>query len=261
MRLVCLVLVAACGSGGGFPDANRIDSPPELGSFSIQWSVTDANHQPIPCDRVGGISMTVTYHNRAYSGALTEAFTCSTGSGTANGVIVGSYDFDYELDASDGPLATIPGPRAVAITSGQTTTLDPVTFAVDATGALALTITTGHAGGNCAGGAGITSTTITLVHATSGACEPLTLAISAGATQPAGNYTINCAAPTAGPCIDHDQTLTATGVPSDAYTIHVRGNVGTAACWSNNDALQVPALGKTLTRSVNLADATGMTGC
>jgi hypothetical protein len=265
MRLVLGLLLGACGSGGGFPDANIIDSPPETGAFSLAWTVTDANQQPISCDRIGAVALTVTYHNRAYSGAQTEVFTCATGSGMGTGLVVGSYDFDYELDATTGPLATVMGPRQVTISSGQTAALPRVSFAVQAVGALDLTLQTGKSGGNCGAlatmGAGITSTTITLVHSTTTACEPITLAISAGATKPAGSYVIDCTTPVVGPCIEHDQHLTAPSVPSDGYTIHVRGNIGATPCWSNNDTLQVPALGKTLMRGLNLVLATGTTGC
>ncbi len=265
MRFVPLVLLAACGSGGGFPDANSIDAPAPTGAFSLAWTVTDAAHQPITCDRIGAVALTVTYHNRAFSGALTEVFDCATGFGTGTGLIEGQYDFDFELDATSGALATAPEQTPVQITANQTVALNPVSFAVDATGGLALTINTGKPGGNCAPatsmGAGITSTTITLVHTSDGSCAPITFAISAGATQPAGNYTINCAAPAVGPCIEHDQMVTATGIPSDAYTIHVRGNEAATPCWSNNDAFQIPAAGMTLMHGVNLAFATGMPGC
>jgi len=131
MRFVSLVLLAACGSGGGFPDSNTIDSPPELGGFSLQWTVTDSNHQPITCAQVGAAGVTVTYHNRAFSGALTEVFNCATGNGTGTGLIVGAYDFDYDLTTDHGvELATVVGPRDVQIMAGQTTALDPVTFTV-----------------------------------------------------------------------------------------------------------------------------------
>ena len=59
MRLVLGLLLGACGSGGGFPDANIIDSPPETGAFSLAWTVTDANQQPISCDRIGAVALTV----------------------------------------------------------------------------------------------------------------------------------------------------------------------------------------------------------
>jgi hypothetical protein len=46
------------------------------------------------------------------------------------------------------------------------------------------------------------------------------------------------------------------------YTIHVRGTVmGGTVCWSNNDSLQVPPMSQTLTKTLNLAYATGTTGC
>jgi len=49
MRLACVFFVAACGSGGGFPDARPPDGPPPMGAFSVTWTVTDAMGKPIPC--------------------------------------------------------------------------------------------------------------------------------------------------------------------------------------------------------------------
>lgn len=266
MRRAALILLAACGGGGGFPDAKPIDDAPSpTGSFSLAWTVDDQSNAQIPCDRVGATSLTVTYHNRAFQGGQTEVFDCATGMGTGDGLIAGQYDFAFELDAISGKLADAPSQLMIDIPAGTTTPLQPITFAVDATGALALTMSAGKPGGNCAAitamGAGITATQITLTHQASGACEPVMFMISAGATLPASSYTVDCAAPVNGPCIDSDQTLTAMPVPSDGYQIHVNGLVGASPCWFNLDTFQVPALGQTLTRSLNLAYATGMPGC
>lgn len=255
--LGALGLVGACGSGGGFPDAPGRDGPPANGTFSLAWSLTDTNGGPLTCDRIGAQEVTVLAHNRAFEGGLTEVFSCSTGSGTSEGLVPGTYDLQFELDGASGALATAPPQLGVMIPSGGTAQLAPLTFAVDATGALALNLSTGKPGGNCgatsAMGAGITGTTITLVHASDGACAPITLQVSAGASGTAGTYTINCTTPMTTGCLEADQTLTAAGVPSDNYTIHVTGLVGASACWTNNDSIQVPALGKTLMRTLNLA--------
>jgi hypothetical protein len=87
------------------------------------------------------------------------------------------------------------------------------------------------------------------------------LGISASSITGAGasSYTINCATPMLGPCIETDQTISATA-PSDSYTIHIVGKKGASNCWTNNDSLQVPPLGQTLTRQLNLG-ATGAAGC
>jgi hypothetical protein len=153
-----------------------------------------------------------------------------------------------------------PGQHAVTLTANQDTPLQPLGFMVDATGGLALTLATNRTDGNCAaqpGGGGIANMTITLVHSSDQSCEPVTFAITGG-----GAYTVDCATPSVATCIDSNQTLTVMSVPADAYTIHVGGALGNGAtCWSNNDSLQVPAAGQTLTKTLNLAYATGTGGC
>ena len=145
--------------------------------------------------------------------------------------------------------------------------LTPLAFSLDATGAVSLALNSGAGGGNCGlvanNGAGITATTITLVHNSDSTCEPQTLDISASTITGAmaSTYTIDCVTPVAGPCIETDQTISASAVPADGYTIHVRGKIGTASCWSNNDSLQVPPLGATLQRTLNLSYASGTAGC
>ena len=261
--MLCLLgLVAACGGGGGFPDARVIDTPVPTATFTLAWTVVDASSQPQPvaCDPIGAVSVTVLAHNRAFDGGTTEVFTCSTGMGQSQTLPEGTWDFDFQLSSASGVLATAPGQHGVVLTSGQNTALTPITFTVDATGKLALTLATNSAGGNCASqpsGGGIANTTITLVHSSDGTCAPLTFMISGG-----GTYTVDCTTPVQAGCIDSTQTLTVPSVPSDAYTIHVRGILaGGATCWSNNDSLQVPPQGATLTKTLNLAYATGTTGC
>jgi hypothetical protein len=262
-----LVVLAAgaCGGGGGFPDSRPPDNPPPNGSFLLNWSVVDTKNANVTCGQVGATNVTAAYHNRAFEGGATEVFVCSTGTGTGGGLPPGIYDFTFELDTQNGALATAPVQSGIEIVSGGTTRLTPLTFTVDATGAVALKISSGKSGGNCGAtamnGAGITQMSIALVHASSGTCEPVTFQISAGATRPAGTYTVSCASPVLAPCIESDQTLSVASMPADAYTIHIRGNEAATTCWSNNDSLSVPAQGATLTRTLNLAFAMGTPGC
>jgi hypothetical protein len=261
MRMLCLLgLVAACGGGGGFPDARVIDAPVPSATFSLSWAVDDTSSQPVACDKIGAASVTVLAHNRAFDGGTTEVFTCPTGMGTSQTLFPGTWDFDFQLTSATGVLATAPAQHGVVLTAGQNTPLMPLTFMVDATGGLALTLATNRTDGNCAaqpGGGGIQNTTITLVHSSDQSCEPVTFTIGGG-----GTYTVDCANPVQAGCIDSTQTLTVTSMPSDAYTIHVRGLVaGGTACWSNNDSLQVPPMAQTLTKTLNLAYATGTLGC
>jgi hypothetical protein len=261
MHRVCVLgLLAACGGGGGFPDASpKIDAPPPSATFSLTWSVADMASAPVACDKVGAISVTVLAHNQAFEGGTSQVFTCATGMGTSQKLPPGTWDFDFQLTSQSGVLTTAPGQHGVVLTNGENTELTPLVFTVDPTGGLALTLATNRAMGNCAAqpdGGGITSTTITLDHASDLSCAPLTFQISGG-----GTYTVDCANPVVAGCIDQDQTLTVTSVPSDAYRIHVKGFVGATACWTNNDSLQVPPEGQTLTKTLNLGYATSTPGC
>ncbi len=260
MRSLCVLgLLAACGGGGGFPDAKPIDTAAPTATFSLAWTVSDSSNAPVACDKIGAVSVTVLAHNRAFDGGTTEVFTCATGSGMSQALPPGTYDFDFQLTSIGGTLATAPTQHGVELVDGQNVALAPLAFSVDATGGLALTLATNRTGGNCAAmpsGGGIGGMTITLVHSSDLTCAPVTFMISGG-----GTYTVNCNTPVDAGCIDQTQTLTVMGVPSDAYTVHVKGMVGGATCWTNNDSLQVPAQGMSLTKTLNLAYATGAPGC
>ncbi len=262
MRRALLVLVTACGGGGGFPDAPGIDAAP-LGKFSATWSVVDQNNQPLSCDRIGGQTMTVLVHNKAFEGGSTQIFTCGTGMGESQPILTGTYTFDFELGGTVGLLAKSTVQDNVDIVANTTTPLQPLLFQVKATGGLALNLVAGNAGGNCENGANIQGFTISANHNSDSTCEPLTLNIAAGATKPAHTYTIDCTTPVVtNYCIEADQQITVTGVRSDEYTMHIRGK-GTNGmdCYRNDDTIQVPPLDKTLTRTLNLARQTQITGC
>jgi hypothetical protein len=259
---LCLVL-AACGGGGGFPDAPSVDDTgPPTGTFSVAWSVVDQNSQPLSCDRIAGQTMTVLTHNLAVAGGATQPFSCSTGMGTSEALVTGTYEMNFELAGTFGLLARGPEQVPVEIRANEKTELAPVTFQVEALGGLDLKLATGKAGGNCGpvanGGAGITTVSITLTHNSDGTCQPLQLSISNnGMGTGGGTYMVNCTNPVERACIEADQSITAVGAPSDSYTIRVRGKVGATVCWSNSDTIQVPPLSGVLTRTLNLAQQPG----
>jgi len=258
--------LAACGGGGGFPDAPPADSSGPTGTFSVTWSVIDQNSQPISCDRISAQAMTALTHNLAFEGGSTQIFSCNTGMGMSQGLVPGTYEMDFELvSGMFGSLAMGTKQVPVAITANANIELAPVTFQVEALGGIGLKVATGKVGGNCgavsAGGAGIGQMTITLNHNSDLTCEPITLNISDGATQTGGTYTIDCTTPMVRGCIESDQTITAMGVPSDSYTIRVRGYVGANVCYLNADSIPVPPLNQLLLRTLNLSQQTQTPGC
>ena len=265
-------LLAGCGDGGGFPDAVPIDQPPASGTFSLMWSVKDPNGATLDCAEIGAQAVTVVTRNKAVQGGSTEVFTCSTGAGTSQGLMPGTYDLDFELggvggDPQTGILATSPKVQNVVIPSGNNVPLTPITFTVNATGGLKLNLSVPNKpGGNCGttvmNGAGITGMTLVLQHQGSGTCEPVQFTYAANATRPGGTYTVNCASPVVAPCIESDQQLTATGIPAGNYQLHIRGQIGTASCFTNDDTIPVYPLGRDVTRTLNFASApAGTPGC
>jgi hypothetical protein len=259
-RLAYLAFAGACDSGGGFIDA----SDPN-GAFAVRWGLQDTNQRPIQCDEVGAVTMRVAAQSRIGASSDVELFRCSQTSATSQGVPAGRYDADFELDDVSGKIASSPSQLAIDIHAGQTTQLQPLTFSIDATGTLSLSIASGQPGGNCGAtamnGAGITGTTIVLRHV-SGSCAPTEFAYPADSMLEAGNYELSdCQRPPAAPCIEADQPLTVSGVASGRYTIDVRGMIGSVDCWSLTSQLVVPPLGRTLTQTLMLAYATGTPGC
>ena len=231
-----------------------------MGTMSLDWSVVKmADGSRIGCDQVGAVTVTLVLRNRAVQGGFTEVFSCSTGMGTTPMIPIGTYDVRFELTGVTGLIAMGAEQMGIVVGANTNTTLSPVTFTVNAVGGLDLRIDALKTGGNCAsvasGGAGISQFSITLNHASGGACEPATLMI--GSTP----YTINCGAPMRVNCFDSATAVTAANLPSDSYVIHVRGHQSAADnCYVNDDSIRVPPNAMSLMRTLNLAPSGGA-GC
>lgn len=258
------VVVLGCGSGGGFPDAPAEAIPLGPAKFTVEWKVADTSGAAIDCDKISGAAVTATLTSKSMVGGFTEVFTCSTLMGTSQTFQPGTYDVSWELDDTFSKvLATAPTQTQVTFPPDGNVTLTPLAFTVDATGKLNFSVTTNKPGGNCGTGTDggkIDAFTISLIHGNQGACEPVAFTITAGATRPAGSYTIDCTTPATTACIESDQQLMATSVPSDNYTFDIRGKTGGVDCWKNGDTVKIPANGATKTTSLNLAP-TGNPGC
>lgn len=256
-----VLCLAACGGGGGFPDAPPSPDGIPTGTFSLDWSlVRMSDGSPITCNEVDGTTVTLLLRNRGFSGGFTEVFSCNTKTGISGPVPVGAYDVNFELTGPSGTIATAPEQRGPVVTAGNTTPLAPVTFAINAIGAIDLELDAGKPNGNCDTlanmGAEISGVRITLNHAAGiGACEPATIMI--GSTP----YTIDCATPVTTGCIEKTTAITGS-LPSDNYQIHIRADQAPnrVDCFVNDDLIQVPANNKTFARTLNLASS-GTGGC
>jgi hypothetical protein len=251
-----------CGDDGGFPNDGGIP-PIATGSVAVAWSITDLGGQPLTCDQVGASTVALTLHslNRVYG--VADSFSCGNSPSTSMSIESDVYDASFELHGANLVPVLGADQSQVTVTEGHTTQLAPVAFMVSATGNLVLQLAAPPLTTNCMPtgmmGAGINTDTITLQDA-GGTCQPVTFVRSRGGAT-VGSYTVSCDAPASAPCIENDETLTATNVPSGPYTIHIRGQIGAASCWTNDDSLPVPAQGASLTRTLNLAFAAGTPGC
>jgi len=257
--LACGGACGGCGSGGFPVDASLPDAGVP-GTVTATWSLTDLAGAPIQCNQVGANTVSLELHSASGAFGVPASFTCANSPSTSQPLDPGTYNVSFELRGLSVTLATAPDQNAVTVLPGQDTRLSPVTFVVDAKGSLVLSLAAPPAIKNCAGGAGMTGTTITLVH-TGGGCAPVTFQRARGATS-IGTYLVNCSSPqVAMPCIESDETLTVASLPSGPYMIHVRGKLNAADCWKNDDALQVPPLNQTLSETLNLAYQAGTLGC
>lgn len=253
--LVGLIALASSGCGTCSSDV------PARGSMAVAWSITDRDHKPATCEQVGASTVVLRLRNRAGDVSL-ASFTCGNSPSTTE-IVAGPYEIAFELHAVDGAtLAGAPGQSTVAVSAGQVTTLTPITFALDAKGILAIAIAAPPATSNCkspaAGGAGMTTNTITL-ETSFGSCAAVTFIRTRGGA-PAGTYTVECGSPATAPCIEKDELLTVLSMAPGPYVIRIRGAIGGVRnCWSLDGVLEVPP-GATVTRTLNLTHF-GAPGC
>jgi hypothetical protein len=250
-----LAAAASCDCrGGGFPDATTVPDAPLPGAVSLAWSITDLNGAPVSCDQVGATTVFLQLRGQNSASGVAVSLSCNTGSGISQAVAPDTYHVSFELHSGSLTLATAPDQNTVVVRSGAPTALAPVSFQVDAVGNLVFSLAAPPQPSNCKPpgmGAGITATTLTLVHTGDG-CAPVTFTRSRGTTV-LGTYTVNCGSPVVTSCIENDEALSATGIASGPYTVHIVGKVGANDCWTNDDAVQVPAQHQTRSATLNLA--------
>jgi hypothetical protein len=237
------VLVAACGDGGGLPDARVIDGTPPGGTLSLTWTLADGD-TAVTCDQVGAATVTLSIVPVDQPFGITEAFGCTSTRGTTGVIAAGAYDVTVSLGGG-GAVAPSIRRLGVEVRSNADTALEPVAFDIDATGGLRARAAAFGVTGNCMAapaGAGIDGITLRL-RTSAGACVPTTFAVSAGAALPATTFMDDCAAPTPAACIDADQDIVVASAPSGRYRFAIEGLVGGTACWTASPAVRIPAGG------------------
>lgn len=254
---LALLLGASCSSGTGLPDAGAQDAAPATGRFSVTWTLQDGD-RALTCADVGGTLLTVEVTGPEVSIGYVEAFTCAAGEGQSKALPPGVYDLAFELVGKSGTLAT-PASQRITVTGNGVVAATPLAMSLAATGTLSTKLVAGAVANCAANGANIGAMSIVLEK--NGSCVPATFTIAAAGGRPGGVYTSTCAInPPTTACIERDQTVTTT-VGSGAYTVKVRGLVGTSPCWLAAQLADIPPLARTLMADIGLAYQQGAVGC
>jgi hypothetical protein len=121
-------MLAACGSGGGIPDAARSDGP-GIGELSVAWSLVDGNAQPTTCEQAGATSIVVSIVDQTSAAQFSSTFACTLGTAVSGALTASSYELRFSLLGASGTLATA-SPQTVVVTADHTTQLAPIQFVV-----------------------------------------------------------------------------------------------------------------------------------
>ncbi len=130
MRLALAALCAACGSGGGFPDAAKPPPPPDPGSISLDWKLQDSTGQPVTCMQVNATTVFVDLRDADTAEAFSATFSCPLGTGISGALPASTYDIRFSLINNNGTIASAPPQDAVVIQPDKTTQLTPITFVI-----------------------------------------------------------------------------------------------------------------------------------
>lgn len=232
---------AACGDDGGTPDATPIDAAPQTGTISLSWSLTDGD-SAVTCADVGAVTVRLTATPSGGSIAAVDALSCAGLAGTSRGLPIGTYDVVVGLYATAGSLATPVMAGSVEVTEGADKAIGEVEFTVIPTGGLSFNITNATGDANCATSgapnAGLGEMLIELRDTSTSECIPATLEVAAGASTSARTITVDCTTPV--PCIEADQDITATGVPSGNRTLELTADLGGLGCFTRSSQFTIP---------------------
>ncbi|HEY1558421.1 MAG TPA: hypothetical protein VGF94_26535 [Kofleriaceae bacterium] len=128
--LALIALVAACGGGGGFPDAHPFQDAALPGTFRLDWSLQDSSMAPVTCTDAMATEVLVIVRNDVTNDTFSQPFDCTPLTSISGPLPIGSYDMHMTLQGTSGMITQVPDQDSVIIKSQMTTTLTAVVFTV-----------------------------------------------------------------------------------------------------------------------------------
>ena len=128
-----LVLLAACGDGGGFPDAPVMMPPQNPGTIAVTWKLVDSLQQPTTCTAANAARVVVNIVQEGTAAQFGQTFPCSLGTAVSGSLATATYDLSFSLDDGSGSVITTAMPQTgIAVTPDQTTDVGQIVFTVPA---------------------------------------------------------------------------------------------------------------------------------
>jgi hypothetical protein len=243
ISLVALLMMACGGGNDAVPDANtEPDAPPAAGTLSLGWLLTDGVN-PLTCAQIAGSSVSIRATPSDGGSGVPGTLSCDSGSGSLS-LPPGTFDVVVTLRTSTlDPLTPPQQFDNVLIVDGQETPLGTLTFQVVANGNVEFTVATSTGDSNCAdfasGGAGMTDIYVEFRNEL-GQCLLTDFVIAAGANNPGGTFSSDCAGTTLGACIERDQAIRVEAVTSGPSSMVFTGYKSGVECFSRNSQFIVP---------------------
>ena len=252
-----MVVMVACGGGNDVPDAALPDVAPAPGRFSASWNIFAGGVQ-IGCDDLDTAFIGVEIVAKDALIGISDTFGCSAGTAISDALEPGLYRIKFALFDRGAVVAEVPEFTDIELKRGQTTELAPMDFEIDATGQLALHVSTGGSTNCGVSGVGLESLTFNFEHG--GACQALSANVTAGANDPAFAFAQVCPDPVATTCIELDQAMQFASVPSGQLHVTIDGFNGGNRCWFGDATVNVPTSGSLHSETLFLVP-TSAPGC
>jgi hypothetical protein len=249
VMMAAMAVAPGCGGGSDNPDAGPIDAAVTRGTMSLAWSLTDLDDNPITCEDVGALSISVTVTPPGFGGVV-EPFSCAGGMGTTSDLRATTYNVVVIPSSVLGALSESILIDSVEVVAGQNVDLGTLVFEIDPVGSFNFKVDTGATAGNCddegAGGGALTALEFRLVD-DQDICVPTTFIIGDTSATPPVTYEADCQGATIG-CFEKDVVFSVLDTRSGPHTLEITGTKNGLDCYARSSIISIPgnSLGRML---------------
>lgn len=132
MRREALIIgaLAACGGGGGFPDAYVPPPPQDPGTVAVDWTLQDGSGSAVTCTQASATTVQVRITDEASGDQFSSSFVCALGGAVSGSLPSATYDLAFALLAGTTTIASAPAQTGIVVAPDMTAHLGMVVFVV-----------------------------------------------------------------------------------------------------------------------------------